>query len=338
MHHSVEQRPPRCFPAAMYGLLLCVLSAPLYALAGFLEILALWRTVVENSTLTATTAVVLTVAFLFTVIGIGLMVVDLKILSPKRRGNRSVRESEPESNLMTVVLTAYNDELSVGNAVEDFVRHDNVQRVIVINNNSIDATSERARAAGAIVLKEKRQGYGWAVFRALSEAARFTDTSLILLCEGDMTFRARDSEKLLAYISHGDIINGTRIVEQLRQPETQLSEFMYWGNFVAAKVLELKHLGRGTITDLGTTYKLCRSEYIRELLPHLDPRVNLEFNAHFIDTVMGSHGCFVEVPITFWKRVGVSKGGNVSNFRALKVGLRMLLGIVVSWKLARFVA
>ena len=67
-----------------------------------------------------------------------------------------------------------------------------------------------------------------------------------------MTFRARDLEKLLAYIDHADIVNGTRIVEQLREYSTQLSTFMYYGNFFVGKLLELKHLGRGTFTDVGT--------------------------------------------------------------------------------------
>jgi hypothetical protein len=49
----------------------------------------------------------------------------------------------------------------------------------------------------------------------------------------------------LAYINHADIVNGTRIVEQLREYSTQLSPFMYYGNFFVGKMLELKHLGRG---------------------------------------------------------------------------------------------
>ena len=39
----------------------------------------------------------------------------------------------------------------------------------------------------------------------------------------------------------------------------------------------------------------------------------------------------VECPITFHPRVGVSKGGNVNNWRALKVGLRMILGLCFGW-------
>jgi hypothetical protein len=54
----------------------------------------------------------------------------------------------------------------------------------------------------------------------------------------------------------------------------------------------------------------------------------LEFNAHFLDTAIENGFLIVECPITFHPRVGVSKGGNVSNRRATMVGFRMIKGIV----------
>jgi hypothetical protein len=146
-----------------------------------------------------------------------------------------------------------------------------------------------------------------------------------------MTFRAFDIEKFLAYSAHADVVNGTRIVEQLREQRTQLSTFMYYGNFAVGKLLEMKHLGKGTFTDVGTTYKLIRTAALQRILPTLNPEVNLEFNAHFLDTVLGNSVSMVECPITFHARVGESKGGNIDNRRATKVGLAMIKGIVTGW-------
>jgi hypothetical protein len=106
---------------------------------------------------------------------------------------------------------------------------------------------------------------------------------LIILCEGDMTFCAKDLEKIVVYISHADIVNGTRIVEQMREYSTQLSTFMYYGNFSVGKLIQLKHLGQGTFTDVGTTCKLMRRGCLEQLMTRLNPAVNLEFNAHFVD-------------------------------------------------------
>jgi hypothetical protein len=154
---------------------------------------------------------------------------------------------------------------------------------------------------------------------------------VIAVCEGDLTFRAADLDKLLAYVDDAAIVNGTRIVEQLREYSTQLSTFMYYGNFFVGKLLEVKHLGRGTFTDVGTTYKLVRRSSLQRLMPLLNPAINLEFNAHFLDTALANGERVVECPITFHPRVGVSKGGNVNNLRALRVGLRMIAGLCFGW-------
>ena len=196
---------------------------------------------------------------------------------------------------------------------------------------SSDLTMERAAAAGAIVHNEPNPGYGQCVYRCYQEALNCPDAQIIVLCEGDCTFRARDIDKLLSYLPHAEIVNGTRIVEQLRAYNTQLNTFMYYGNFFVGKLLEIKHLGHGTFTDVGTTYKMLRRGALERLLPYLNPNVNLEFNAYFLDTALRTGTIVVECPITFHPRAGVSKGGNVNTRRAAAVGFRMMKGIFFGW-------
>jgi Glycosyl transferase family 2 len=248
------------------------------------------------------------------------------------RSLKSIRNDPPTNLRLTVALTAYNDERSIGGAVRDFRAHPLVERVIVISNNSSDRTMEIAKEAGALVFNEPRQGYGACVHRALCQALSFADTELTVLCEGDLTFRASDLEKFLAYIPHADVVNGSRIVEQLQDRNTQLSLYMHYGNLFAGKVLELKHLGRASLTDVGTTYKLCRNSALRGLMTKLNPQINLEFNAYFLDTALKSGLRILECPISFYPRVGTSKGGNVNNRIATRLGLRMLFGIFFDWK------
>ena len=267
-----------------------------------------------------------------TTLGLLLAAADLAFFFPEKR-RRSRREALPPVNKsgLVVALTAYNDEESIAQSVADFRNHPLVRRVVVVDNNSKDNTATLAGRAGAIVAHETAPGYGRCVYRCFQEALATRDADLIVLCEGDMTFRAKDLEKLIAYVDHADIVNGTRIVEQLREYSTQLSTFMYYGNFFVGKLLELKHLGRGTFTDVGTTYKLIRRRSLERLMPALNPAVNLEFNAHFLDLALSSGERVVECPITFHPRVGVSKGGNVNNLRALRVGLRMIAGLCFGW-------
>ncbi len=265
-------------------------------------------------------------------VGIALSLFDLLYMHQHKKPDVPVRFTPVQRRRVTVALTAYNDEDSIAGAVEDFLLHPLVERVIVVSNNSVDRTFERAEAAGAITVNELAPGYGRCVYRCLSEAVAFEDTEFVVLCEGDSTFRAYDIEKLLAYAPHADIVNGTRTVEPLRQYLTQLSVFMYYGNIFVGKLLEAKHLGRGTITDMGTTYKLCRRDALVKLLPYLNPAVNLEFNAHLLDTALYQDLVLLECPITFHPRIGFSKGGNVNNWRGFVVGWRMILGLLSDWK------
>jgi glycosyltransferase involved in cell wall biosynthesis len=267
-------------------------------------------------------------------LGLALVGVDLLYLLQHRKPNRPVRYDPPATRQVTVALTAYNDEESIGEAVADFLAHPLVARVIVVSNNSRDRTFERAMDAGAITFNEGLPGYGRCVFRCLSEAVKYADTELVVLCEGDRTFRAYDIEKLISYAPHCDVVNGTRIVEPLRQYQTQLSTFMYYGNLFVAKLLEAKHLGRSTLTDVGTTYKLCWRSVLEDLLVEVNPAINLEFNAHLIDTALMLDLVVVECPLTFHARVGESKGGNLNNWRGFTVGVRMIRGILFNWRWA----
>ena len=326
-----ERRSSGYPPLMLYGALSVVLGFALQTCAG------LWAFLASLSGTPAarhTEIPLISYSAIPVLVGVLLIAAELVFQLPKKRAHRRVVADTIQNKHLTVVLTAYNDELSIGPAVADFIGHPMVRRVLVIDNNSSDRTSEVAADAGAVVIREETPGYGRCVYRAYQEALKYTDTELVLLCEGDMTFRAFDIDKFLAYIPHASIVNGTRIVEQLRDRDTQLSTFIYYGNFAVGKMLELKHIGRGTFTDVGTTYKLCRAGALARLLPHLDPRVNLEFNAHFLDTALETGVDIVECPITFFARVGKSKGGNVNNGRAMKVGLRMILGILTSWRLA----
>jgi hypothetical protein len=318
------------FRGLLYGMILAVLGLALYLTDSILRLVLILMPDAEM--LERSSHAILFSSRLLIWIGLACALTDLFVLLPNKRRRQTAANLQPMNGGLTVVLTAYNDQLSIGEAVLDFRSHPLVRRVIVVDNNSTDLTKDVAEKAGAVVFSESKQGYGHCVYRALSEGVSQADTFLTLLCEGDRTYRAYDIDKFMAYIPHAEIVNGTRIVEQLRSRDTQLTTFMYYGNFFVGKLLEAKHIGHGTFTDVGTTYKLCRNSDLARLLPLLNPTINLEFNAHFLDTALQNGFRLVECPVTFHNRVGVSKGGNVSNSRAAKVGMRMIRGIVFGWR------
>ena len=325
---STHRRKRANAPLLLYGIVLVIVAGGLHVVgAGALVGTAAMGGSPNRQWLLAA-MLVPTGVLLFAAL---LIALDLFLLLPAKRRLDAVRLEPLVDGRLTVVLTSYNDERSIGLAVADFRSHPAVARVVVVDNSSRDASARVASEAGAVVVTEPVPGYGSCVFRALQEGIAYDDTDLVLLCEGDCTFRAFDIDKFLSYAPHADIVNGTRIVEQLRSPRTQLTTFMYYGNFFAGKLLEAKHLGAGTFTDIGTTYKLCRKQALRALLPRLNPAINLEFNAHLMDVALEAGLGVVECPITFFPRVGESKGGNTDNWRALRVGLAMIRGLLLGW-------
>ena len=224
------------------------------------------------------------------------MLVDLFALLPhKRRYPRLHDASAPAPLKVAVALTAYQDEEeSIALAVSDSF-YPLVSRLIVVDNDSADGTVKAATRAGVEVIVERNRGYGSCVYRCLSELAQSKE-EFVVLCEGDMTFRARDLEKLVAFAPHADIVNGTRIVEQLRAYDTQLSTFMYYGNFFVGKLLEIKHIGRGTFTDVGTTYKLLRRSTLPTILQAVKPSCQSRVQRSFVGSVSLARPSYSRVP------------------------------------------
>jgi len=73
----------------------------------------------------------------------------------------------PQPYSIYVIIPAFDEERSIEHVLEDLPR-DFLEEVIVVDNNSKDATAEKARSKGATVLHETEQGYGAACLKGLS--------------------------------------------------------------------------------------------------------------------------------------------------------------------------
>ena len=107
---------------------------------------------------------------------------------------------------VSIVFPAYNEEKNIRRAVEDFSLDGIVDEIVVVDNNSRDATAQEAQGARARVVREPAQGYGHALRRGIREASG----EIVILAEPDGTFVGRDVLKLLAYSDEFDMVCGTR--------------------------------------------------------------------------------------------------------------------------------
>jgi hypothetical protein len=250
------------------------------------------------------------------------------------RGNehRGASQQGRASRPIAVGIIAYNEAEAITGVVREFQAQDDVVAVIVIDNNSRDATASLARAAGARVVKEPRQGYGYACIRALQEALKVSEAELIVLTEGDGTFAGADIAKFEAYIGQADMVIGTRVVPGLVEDGSQMDYFFTWGNIAVGSLLMLRFwhsqfLGAARLSDVGCTYRMIKREALEGIMPDLTVGGH-HFSPHMMLVALYRHLSLVEIPISFRKRIGTSKGAGRSFWMGLKVGLRMIGHII----------
>lgn len=251
----------------------------------------------------------------------GTMFIDLMVFHRFFVPARDVSYRSLDHAVVHVSLTAYNDEVCIGDAVREFKANPIARKVIVVENNSADRTREVAEDAGAdSVITEMRPGYGSCCIRAMEEAARGAD--VIVLCEGDMTFSSNDLKKLVAYLENCDLVLGTRATQELREKHTQMDWLINPANQVVAKLIQVRFWGT-RLTDVGCTYRAMRADAYRRLAPRLRVQGN-HFSPHMFIEALKMRMRVIEIPVVFRRRGGISKGVGSNKFRAARVACAML--------------
>lgn len=222
---------------------------------------------------------------------------------------------------VSVILPTYAERQSIRSVIEGFFATGVVDEVVVVNNNAQPGTDEEVAGTGARLVHESRQGYGWAIQRGLAEASG----ELLIVAEPDATFLARDAFKLLAYADDFEIVFGTRTTRELIWQGANMDFSLRWGNFLVAKFLEFL-FNTAQLTDMGCTMKLIRRSAYRRMQGKF--RVgDSRFNCEFILWAAVLRVRFIEVPVNYSRRAGVSSvTGN--RWVAVLLGLRMILLIL----------
>jgi glycosyltransferase involved in cell wall biosynthesis len=219
-------------------------------------------------------------------------------------------------------MPAFNEVEGIETTVREFIGHPWVDEVVVADNNSSDGTAQRAIAAGARVVKEPRQGYGYACRTALSNATG----ELIVLTESDNSFYAGDLQILLAYIDHFDMVKGARSNRHLIEEGADWTLPLMLGNWLVAKYMQLLYLGLNALEDVnqrevGGTYRVIRRDALEHILPLLSEGKSA-FLPDMTTLALRKGLKIVEVPVRYRRRLGTSKiTGN--RLKAALLALRM---------------
>jgi glycosyltransferase involved in cell wall biosynthesis len=222
---------------------------------------------------------------------------------------------------VSVVMPAFNEGEAIGACVREFVKTGYADEIVVADNNSTDKTAIIAKKAGARVVCEKNQGYGFACQRALKEASGY----YVVLVEPDGTFDPEDILKFLAYSKDFDFVLGTRTSRELIWEGSNMGPFLKWGNWMLAKSLELMHNGPH-LSDVGCTYRLIK----RPSLEKISGRFTVggsHFSPEMMILALKCGIRTIEIPVNYRPRRGESKITGKKS-KAFKVGLAMIRLII----------
>ena len=110
---------------------------------------------------------------------------------------------------VVAVVPALDEEHCIADVVSGVAPH--VDRVVVVDNGSVDATARVAREQGADVVSEPRRGYGRACLAGLVRA-RELGAEVVLFLDGDGSDDPADADRLLGPVLDGtfDLVLGAR--------------------------------------------------------------------------------------------------------------------------------
>jgi len=159
---------------------------------------------------------------------------------------------------VSVIIPALNEAGNIADLVAAVLAQP-VDQVVVADNGSTDATGEQARAAGALVVREDRRGYGYACAAGVTAASG----DILVFLDGDFSFLPEEMPRLIEPIQAGqaDLVLGSRTKGHILPGA--MPPHQRFGNRLTAGLMRL--LYRVAVTDLGP-YRAVR----RELLLGLD--------------------------------------------------------------------
>ncbi len=212
---------------------------------------------------------------------------------------------------IAVTIPCYQEEKTIARVVADFKAQLPSAAVYVFDNNCTDRTAEFARAAGATVIREKRQGKGYVV----ATLFEVVDADVIIMIDGDGTYDATAVHRLLAPILAGDA--DMVVAARLEQyTDKSFRKFHVAGNQLVCKIIN--KIFDANISDIFSGYRA----FTRECALGI-PITSRGFDVETELTVQSLYRGMVlrEIEAPYGER----PAGSFSKLRTIPDGIRVLL-------------
>lgn len=213
---------------------------------------------------------------------------------------------------IAVLIPCYNEEITVGKVIDDFKRVLPDAEIWVYDNNSKDRTGEIARAHGARVVFEPRQGKG----NVVRQMIRDIDADYYIMVDGDDTYPAEEAPSLLQPLFDGmaDHVVGDRLSNGTYGEENKRA-FHGFGNDLVKWLIKV--LYGFEFKDVMTGYRAFNRVFAKSL-PVLSPgfEIETELSIHAVD----KRWRIAQVPIDYRDR----PEGSVSKLNTVSDGMKVL--------------
>jgi glycosyltransferase involved in cell wall biosynthesis len=194
---------------------------------------------------------------------------------------------------VTLIIPAFNEAECIGQVLAE-VPPGVVEEVIVVDNGSMDGTSEIALSAGVTVVHEPRLGYGY----ACAAGAATAKCDLLAFMDGDGSFDPVELTRLLTPLerNEAELSLGSRMLAKL--PPGAMPPHQIFGNRIISWLLSKFY--NASLTDLGPFRALSR-----ELLFSLDMQERTYgWPVEMMVKVARKRLRIIEVPVSYRTRLG----------------------------------
>ena len=216
---------------------------------------------------------------------------------------------------IAVLIPCYNESQTIAKVVRDISAVLPEATVYVYDNNSTDGTGDLARAAGAVVRHEYRQGKGNVIRRMFREI----DARCYLMLDGDDTYPVASAREMVDRVLErgADMVVGDRLSSTYFRENKR--PFHNFGNSLVRSAINC--LFHSDIKDIMTGYRAFSYQFVKTF-PVLSGgfEIETEMTIHAVDRKM-----FVENVVVDYRD---RPAGSESKLNTYSDGARVLMTIV----------
>lgn len=194
---------------------------------------------------------------------------------------------------IAILIPCYNESKTIAKVVSDYRAALPEADIYVYDNNSTDHTDEIARAGGAIVRYEHRQGKG----NVIRTMFREIEADCYLMIDGDDTYPAENARDMVNQV----LTQGADMVIGDRLSSTYFSEnkrpFHNAGNVLVRKLVNW--FFKGNVTDIMTGYRAFSRNFVKGF-PIMSKgfEIETEMTIHALDKNL----CLTSIPVGYRDR------------------------------------